>query len=88
MTAGSMIRRITETTSTNDDARDARYRHGDIVWAEHQTAGRGQRGHKGHSPEGENRTVTMVGEPRYLPAAEQLLRSAAMAGARTDTYAA
>ena len=33
MTAGSMIRRITETTSTNDDARRPEYRHGDIVWA-------------------------------------------------------
>ena len=41
-----MIYRIDETTSTNDDARDAKYRHGDIVWAERQTAGRGQRGHK------------------------------------------
>ena len=40
-----MIYRIDETTSTNDEARDAKYRHGDIVWAERQTAGRGQRGH-------------------------------------------
>ena len=39
-----MIYRIDETTSTNDEARDAKYRHGDIVWAERQTAGRGQRG--------------------------------------------
>ena len=45
-----MIYRIDETTSTNDDARDARYRHGDIVWAERQTAGRGQRGHTWLSP--------------------------------------
>ena len=34
-----MIHRIEETTSTNDDARDAKYRHGDIVRAERQTAG-------------------------------------------------
>lgn len=40
-----MIRRIEQTTSTNDDARSPEYRHGDIVWAERQTAGRGQRGH-------------------------------------------
>ena len=32
-----MIYRIDETTSTNDEARDAKYRHGDIVWAERQT---------------------------------------------------
>ena len=49
-----MIYRIDETTSTNDEARDAKYRHGDIVWAERQTAGRGQRGHTWTSPEGEN----------------------------------
>ena len=36
-----MIHRIEETTSTNDDARDAKYRHGDIVWAERQTAASG-----------------------------------------------
>ena len=35
-----MIYRIDETTSTNDEARDAKYRHGDIVWAERQTAAR------------------------------------------------
>ena len=46
-----MIHHLDTTTSTNDDARDAKYRHGDIVWAEHQTAGRGQRGaHVGCSP--------------------------------------
>ena len=51
-----MIYRLATTTSTNDEARDARYRHGDVVWAERQTAGRGQRGHVWHSPEGENLT--------------------------------
>ena len=34
-----MIYRIDETTSTNDEARDAKYRHGDIVWAERPNAG-------------------------------------------------
>lgn len=62
-----MIYRIDETTSTNDEARDAKYRHGDIVWAERQTAGRGQRGHTWTSPEGENLTFSMVLEPRFLP---------------------
>ena len=46
-----MIHRIEETTSTNDDAKRPEYRHGDIVWAERQTAGRGQRGHKWSSAE-------------------------------------
>ena len=68
-----MIHRIEETTSTNDDARDAKYRHGDIVWAERQTAGRGQRGHKWSSAEGLNLTFSLVLEPRFLPAGEQFL---------------
>ena len=87
MTAGSMIRRITETTSTNDDARDAKYRHGDIVWAERQTAGRGQRGHKWSSAEGLNLTFSLVLEPRFLPAGEQFLLNEAVALALTDTFA-
>ena len=45
---------LTETTSTNDDARDARYGHGELILAERQTAGRGQRGHKWSSGEGLN----------------------------------
>ena len=40
-----MIYRIEETTSTNDDAKRPEYGHDDIIWAERQTAGRGQRGH-------------------------------------------
>ena len=80
-----MIYRIAETTSTNDDARDAKYRHGDIVWAERQTAGRGQRGHKWSSAEGLNLTFSLVLEPRFLPAGEQFLLNVALA--LTDTFA-
>ena len=82
-----MIDRIPETTSTNDDARDPKYRHGDIVWAERQTAGRGQRGHTWTSAEGENLTFTLVLEPRFLPVGEQFLLSEAVALALTDTFA-
>lgn len=83
-----MIYHLDTTTSTNDDARDAKYGHGDIVWAEHQTAGRGQRGHQWLSPQGENLTFTMVVEPRFLPVAEQFLLCEAMSVALTDTFAA
>lgn len=83
-----MIYHLDTTTSTNDDARDAKYRHGDIVWAEHQTAGRGQRGHKWISPEGENLTFTMVVEPRFLPVGEQFLLCEALSVALTDTFTA
>ena len=81
-----MIYHIEETTSTNDDARDPRYRHGDIVWAERQTAGRGQRGHTWTSPEGQNLTFTLVLEPTFLPVEEQFLLSETVALALTDTF--
>lgn len=83
-----MIHHISQTTSTNDEARDPRYRHGDVVWAERQTAGRGQRGHTWTSPEGENLTFSLVLEPRFLPVGEQFLLSEAVALALTDTFAA
>lgn len=82
-----MIHHLDTTTSTNDDARDPRYGHGDIVWAERQTAGRGQRGHSWLSPEGENLTFTMVVEPRFLPVAQQFLLCEALSVALTDTFA-
>lgn len=82
-----MIYRIEQTTSTNDDARDPRYVHGDVIWAERQSAGRGQRGHSWTSPEGENLTFTLVLEPRFLPVGEQFLLSEAVTLALTDTFA-
>ncbi|MDE6445303.1 MAG: biotin--[acetyl-CoA-carboxylase] ligase [Alistipes sp.] len=82
-----MIHRLATTTSTNDDARDTRYRHGDVVWAERQTAGRGQRGHTWCSPEGENLTFSLVLEPRFLPVGEQFMLSEAIALALVDTFA-
>ncbi len=82
-----MIYRIEETTSTNDDARSERYVHGDIIWAERQTAGRGQRGHSWTSPEGENLTFTLVLEPRFLAVSEQFLLLEVVALALTDTFA-
>lgn len=82
-----MICHIPSTTSTNDEAREAKYRHGDIVWAEHQTAGRGQRGHTWISPQGENLTFSLVLEPHFLPVGEQFLLSETVALALTDTFA-
>ncbi len=82
-----MIYHLDTTTSTNDDARDARYRHGDLIWAEHQTAGRGQRGHTWTSTEGLNLTFSMVFEPTFLPVGEQFLICEVAALALTDTFA-
>lgn len=81
------IHHITETTSTNDLLRDVKYRHGDVVWAERQTAGRGQRGHTWISPEGENLTFSVLLEPRFLPVGKQFLLSEAVALALCDTFA-
>ena len=83
-----MIHHIDLTASTNDEARDPQYPHGDVVWAEEQTAGRGQRGHVWSSPKGENLTFSVVLEPTFLPANEQFLLSEAVALALTDTFAA
>lgn len=82
-----MIHHIAQTTSTNDDAREPRYGHGDVIWAERQSAGRGQRGHTWTSPEGENLTFSLVLEPRFLPVGEQFLLSQAVALALCDTFA-
>lgn len=73
------------TTSTNDDARSEGLRHMDVVWAEYQTAGRGQRGHTWHSTEGENITLSVVLEPTFLPIVEQFLLSEVAALALVDT---
>ena len=81
-----MIYRLASTTSTNDEARDPKYRHGDVVWAERQTAGRGQRGHAWSSAEGETLTFTLLLEPRFLPVGKQFLLSEAVALALVDTF--
>lgn len=82
-----MIYHIPETTSTNDDLRDAKYREGDIVWADFQTAGRGQRGHKWSSNIGENLLFSVALEPSFLPAAEQFLLSETVALSLVDLFA-
>lgn len=79
---------LDECGSTNVEAADkARYCHGDAVIAVRQTAGRGQRGHKWESKEGENLTFSIVLEPSFLPVVEQFLLSEAVALAIVDTLA-
>lgn len=81
-----MIYHIETTTSTNDDARREQYREGDIIWAEHQTAGRGQRGHTWLSPEGANLTFSLVLEPRFLAVNNQFMLLEVIALALHDTF--
>ena len=79
-----MIYHLHTTTSTNDDAKQLQYREGDIIWADFQTAGRGQRGHSWESRVGENLTFTVVLEPTFLPVSEQFLLSEAVALSLVD----
>lgn len=82
-----MIEHIEETTSTNDDGKLPKYRHGDVIWAERQTKGRGQRGHTWSSVEGENLTFSLVLEPHFLPVARQFSLSQAVALSLIATFA-
>lgn len=81
------IHRFGTLSSTNDEARDGRYGHGDLVTAEFQTAGRGQRGHAWSSAEGRNIMCSLLLEPSFLPVAEQFRLSQAVALAVCDLLA-
>ncbi len=79
---------VLETTlSTNSDAKDMKYTHGDAVLALEQTAGRGQRGNKWLCRPGENLTFSLVLEPVFLPVVKQFLLSEGVALALVDTLA-
>ena len=82
-----MIHHFDITASTNDDARDEKYREGDVVWADFQTAGRGQRGHEWHSRKGENLTFSAVLEPTFLPIPNQFSVSEVVALSLVDMLA-
>lgn len=83
----TMIYHINNTTSTNDEARGECYEHMDVIWSEHQSEGRGQRGHSWHSTEGENLTFSVVLHPTFLPIVEQFLLSEVVALALVDAMA-
>lgn len=82
-----MIHYVESTTSSNDDARDPRYGEGDVVWAEFQTAGRGQRGHVWKSAAGCNVTFSLVLKPTFLVAREQFAISEIVPLALAEMFA-
>lgn len=75
-----------EIDSTNTEARNReKYSAGDVIVAINQTAGRGQRGNKWSTREGENLTFSVVVEPEFLPAAHQFLLSETTALSVSET---
>ncbi len=82
-----MFYNLEETTSTNDDARQECYHHSDVIIAQRQSAGRGQRGHTWVSTEGLNATFSVVLEPQNIEAKQQFLISQITAIALVETMA-
>jgi BirA family biotin operon repressor/biotin-[acetyl-CoA-carboxylase] ligase len=83
----AMIYFFDELPSTIDEARDARYKHGDVVVADHQTAGRGQRGTRWSSVAGRNLMFSVVLDTSFLRAERQFELLQAVAVALVDTLA-
>ena len=83
-----MIYHFPTLASTNDEAAKPDYREGDIVVAESQTKGRGQRGHSWESAQGRNLTFSLVLEPLFLPPERQFLLSEVVALSMVDMLAA
>ncbi|MDR2893987.1 MAG: biotin--[acetyl-CoA-carboxylase] ligase [Alistipes sp.] len=82
-----MFYHFNELTSTIDEARGGNYSHGDVITAESQTAGRGQRGRTWSAAPGENLTFSVVLETSFLPAAAQFLLLQTVALSIVDTLA-
>ncbi|MFI3278291.1 MAG: biotin--[acetyl-CoA-carboxylase] ligase [Rikenellaceae bacterium] len=79
-----MIYHFKEVSSTNDTAKDSCYEHGDIICAERQSRGRGQRGHQWISQQGVNLTFTLVLHPTNLLVKDQFMLSEVVALALVD----
>jgi BirA family biotin operon repressor/biotin-[acetyl-CoA-carboxylase] ligase len=85
---GIRIDCLAETASTNDVIGGSGYRSGDLVLAEVQTAGRGQRGNRWSSRPGENLTFSQLLLPDGLAAESQFYLSKALSLALVDTLGA
>ena len=74
-----MIYGFSTLASSNDEAALKRYAEGDVIVAESQSPGRGQRGHRWESEVGQNLTFSLVFEPTFVAPANQFLLSEAVA---------
>lgn len=79
--------RLDEVDSTNSwlKANGVAYGHGTVVTAATQTAGRGQRGNSWESQPGANVTMSMLIEPRDVPASQQFAVSEVVSLAVVET---
>ena len=80
-----MIYRFQELSSTNDQATQPSYHEGDVIWAERQSAGRGQRGHSWESEEDKNLTFSVLLEPTFLAPQDQFMLLRVIALSMVDT---
>lgn len=69
------IHHFEQLESTNTTAMEARYKHAEVITAEHQTNGRGQRGNVWAAAKGANLTFSIVVEPLHLKAWQQFVVS-------------
>lgn len=82
---GISIHFFPHTSSTNDLAREDRFSHNDLIIADIQTEGRGQRGNVWKSEPAENLTFSLVTQPSFIPAGSQFTLSQAISLAVADT---
>jgi BirA family biotin operon repressor/biotin-[acetyl-CoA-carboxylase] ligase len=75
-----------ELTSTIDEARDPKYGPGDVVAAEYQSAGRGQRGKRWSGAAGESLLFSVVLDSSFLRVDEQFAVLQSVALALVDTF--
>ena len=79
------ITHLEETGSTNDAIRECSPEHGEVVTAEVQRSGRGQKGNGWESERGRNLLFSIYLTPHFLPCQEQFHLSQAVALALTET---
>lgn len=91
MFIGQNIIELAETESTNSYASALVKVHcpdGTVVWAHHQTAGRGQQGNHWHGQAGKNLTLSLVLYPKSLPSQQIFLLNKLFSCALRDFLAA
>lgn len=76
---GYRLRYVESTDSTNAECKrmveQGEDGHNLLLWADFQSAGRGQQGNSWESQKGKNLTFTLCVQPSFLPAREQFLLS-------------